>query len=536
MDDEDLREREETRQISTADGFAGFGAQGDQAPHHALDDIFKPAQDTMGEKLLNKMGWKKGQGIGPRVRRRVDPNDETSETKDFPPEDSPMLDFSQKQDTKGLGFGNDHVSLTKSTSGQRSKSQTADEASDDDERPALNFARSSSKKKVIKSTGIGVGSLNDTGSDDEDPYEMGPKMSYNRVLGGEKKPKKSKSSTSSANPLLRSKPIFVSKKLPTVLTTLRKCHDGKLPLTGFVLADSTELDTFGAMSLSDEKYKPPEVPEDWQPKPIAEKPDTVNKNTSASSNQHAPTVQHQTAQSRANALKETPLPSKSVFDYLSPAARERLVTASGKSNLPPALNEAPPTPNTTTSSTTTATTSTNPHLLYPPVDLTTATTALTRLRKDKSTEKPYADDLPKQGRYKDFLRFSVDTSPINHRIPPLRAPNHKSDEEHLAELQEFANTANLFRPATGFLGSRFTSAASAAAVTAGSGVLSDQPDEDNQNDDEELLRRPPEKPKDPAEEAARMGMFGPATRSTTGFFPTKLVCKRFGVDMPSGLD
>ena len=40
--------------------------------------------------------------------------------------------------------------------------------------------------------GIGIGILNDTGSDDEDPYEIGPRISYNRVIGGEKKKKKRK--------------------------------------------------------------------------------------------------------------------------------------------------------------------------------------------------------------------------------------------------------------------------------------------------------------------------------------------------------
>lgn len=535
MDAEDLREQEESRQISTADGFAGFGTQDDQIVRHALDDIFKPVQDSMGEILLNRMGWKKGQGIGPRSHRRIDPSNDASEVKEFPPEDSPMLDFSQKQDTKGLGADETAILGDRIVASQGTKLRTSKENSDEESNTSSSFFSLSSTKvkRPPKSSGIGVGSLNDTGSDDEDPYEMGPKVSYNRVLGGGKKVKKLKNASTTANPLLKSTPKFISKKLPTALSTLRKCHDGKLPLTGFILADPHDLDNFGSMSLSDEKYRPPEVPEGWQPGGLLEVPDAVGKDHPTTSSQLASVHQQQTAQSRANILKEAPLPSKSIFDFLSPAARDRLAAASGKTNLPPALNEAPP---STVLKSIAASVDEEPRIAYPELDSNTASTALTRLRKDK--DKPYADDLSKQGRYKDFLRFSSDPKPIPERIPPLRAPTHKTDEDHLAELHEFATTANLFRPATGFLASRFTSAASTSASSSAndpSTALNDLNNDNHADDDaDNLLRKPIEKPKDPAEEAARLGMFGIATRSTIGFYPTKLVCKRFGVDMPTG--
>ena len=53
---------------------------------------------------------------------------------------------------------------------------------------------------------------------------------------------------------------------------------------------------------------------------------------------------------------------------------------------------------------------------------------------------------------------------------------------------------------------------------------------------EDLLSRPRTKPLDPAEEAARMGMFGHMTRSYINFYPTRLLCKRFGVPMPEHAD
>ena len=47
-----------------------------------------------------------------------------------------------------------------------------------------------------------------------------------------------------------------------------------------------------------------------------------------------------------------------------------------------------------------------------------------------------------------------------------------------------------------------------------------------------LLNKPAEKPEDPAVAAARINMYGPMTRSTTEFYPTRLLCKRFNVKDP----
>lgn len=523
MDEEDLREREESRLILTNDGFGGFGTQHDPSVHDALDGLFRPVEDTIGEKLLGRMGWKKGQGIGPRVLRRIDPNDPNSELREFPPEDSNVLQFTSKTDTKGLGYGDEAPSLRPT-----SKKQPVQDVSDDDESPAgLSTAKVPKKSKKLDRIGMSVGPLNDIGSDDEDPYEIGPKMSYNRALGGGKKLKVKKTfGMGSVNPLLKAKPVFMSRKLPLVLNTLRKCHDGRLPINGFVLAD--ELDAFGAMSLSDERFQPPVVPDDWQPVKLAsataQSAAPQQPNTTGSSGG----VHQQTAQSRAQLLGEKPLQGKSVFDYISSTTRDRLVTATGNTLLPPALGETPVSFITELNTTQSGRLSSEiPHL-----DPTTALTALTRLRKDKSP--PYADDLPKQGRYKDFLRYSS-TPNLNPRPPPLRAPHHRSDDDHLAELHEFVATALLFKPATGMLASRFTSASSGvqASVTEGQGDNGDGAEADPSTAD--LLTRPmQQKPTNPAEEAARMGMFGIATRSTVGFYPTKLVCKRFGVEMPVG--
>jgi len=92
-------------------------------------------------------------------------------------------------------------------------------------------------------------------------------------------------------------------------------------------------------------------------------------------------------------------------------------------------------------------------------------------------------------------------------------------DEWAAELQEFAQAARVFKPMTGLMATRFTSS---SQRTEGGGS----------SNAEDILRVPQKEPDDPAEAAAKLGMFGPMTRSSRSFLPTKLVCKRFGVKPP----
>lgn len=38
---------------------------------HALENLIRPSQNTIGVKMLRKMGWREGQGIGPRIKRKL---------------------------------------------------------------------------------------------------------------------------------------------------------------------------------------------------------------------------------------------------------------------------------------------------------------------------------------------------------------------------------------------------------------------------------------------------------------------------------
>jgi G patch domain-containing protein 1 len=506
MDEEDLREAEEARVISTSEGFSGLGTTKEDAMRTGgIIDIFRVTNDTVGVKLLKKMGWKEGKGLGPKVRRPAradDGGDLSDEMHLFAPDDPLMISFNRKTDHKGLGY-----------SGEARLPSSRDEPfahSDDEEETSLKAGLRRNPLKKSKAGGFGVGILNDTGSDDEDPYQMGPKISYTKVLGGSKKTEKKKKPTlGSANPLVAAKPVFMSTKAKDAkaVSGFRKCHDGRFPLDGFVL--SSGLDDFASISLQDEKYKPPEVPLGWKSPKTTQQGQAGSEYVSAADAAKASTL---TAHSRSALLGEETLPGKSVFDFLSPSARARIVAVSGKSNLPPAGGEkAPPGYEMTAEELSKNLWDSIPHL--------DASVAVQALARGVSGWMPYAEDEAKRSRYRAYLETQAGT----REGLPLREKNMTKDE-WIIEMQEFAQAAQVFKPVNGLMASRFTSSSRQPQAT---------PDTGSGTSPDSLLTKPAPKPEDPAEAAAKLGMFGPMTRSVQSFYPSRLLCKRFNVKPPA---
>lgn len=517
MDEEDIADAEESRKLQTADSFAGLGSTAEEKlQNEPVMDVLKSTGETMGVKLLRKMGWRDGQGVGPKVRRKARLGEEddpggggTQETHLFAPENSEMITFVRKNNRKGLGFEGEgrledvedaRVDLT------LKKEQEMEMEME------MSMGTSSKNNNVKKKTqeprgGFGVGILNDNGSDDEDPYHMGPQISYNRIIGGDKKKKKPENGKRAANPLLSTKPIFISKKASASKagSTFRRCHDGRLPLDGFVLSQRND-DPSG--SSQENKYSPPTIPSGWK---SSKTPSNLSPSASPSQNyQSTATVAKGSTldpKSRASILGETSLPGKSIFDYLSPSARSRIASATKNPNLPPALNEAhsalPPT---------------SPHSLVPPLSPTTAHAAL---KRGTAGWTPYADDPQKLSRYRVFLETRASLHPPE-TLPP-RAPGASTDD-WVKEMQEFAHAAHIFRPVSGLMATRFTTSSSTPNLAS---------DATTTQDETSLLSRPAETAQDPAMQAAAVGMYGPLTRSVVEFFPTRLLCKRFNIQPPA---
>jgi G patch domain-containing protein 1 len=511
MDEEDLREADEARNLATSDGFAGFGSTEQGSARVAgLMDIFRPTGESIGNKLLSKMGWKEGQGIGPKVKRTANIGDGEIEGEEghlFAPEDTAMISFSHKSDLKGLGYeGESHLQATAS----KIKAGTSSGQGSDEEEDRLSASLLKPKQTAIKGPGnraFGVGVLNETGSDDEDPYEIGPKISYSKAIGAEKKSKKKDNPQTHANPLAKTKPTFLSKKLLSSKTSgFRRSRDGRLPLDGFVLAD--ELDGFASISLQDESMKPPVVPAHWKSQRF---PTSSTDSQAYVSTADAARASSLNAQTRAALLSEKQLPGKSVFDFLSPAARNKLASASGKIDLPQARSQSPPSGYEASEEAKQK----SLHNLMPALDSQVALQALSR---GVSGWMPYVEDENKRNRYRLFLQIRAG---LLDQLPG-RAENATQDD-WVNELTEFARAAEVFKPVTGLMASRFTSSSAA-------------PQSVHESDDgaagEVLMKKPTPKPEDLAVAAAKMGMFGPMTRSLINLYPSRLVCKRFNVQPP----
>jgi len=515
MDEEDLAEAEELRNLATSDSFAGLGLTEEEVSKRggAIIDILRTSGETMGVKLLRKMGWREGQGIGPKVRRkaRIDDGEDgeaagDQETHFFAPENSQIVSFVQKNDCKGLGYEGE--GRLAEISSNTATEDAADQDLDQDD--AFSCRPSKKEKPKIKRGGFGVGVLNDA-SDDEDPYHLGPQISYNRIIGGDKKKKKkpsiSKTPTTSSNPLLRTKPVFISKKTasskPNALT--RRCHDGRLPLSGFILS-TTSL-------TNPTNYLAPTIPPNWKSSKTPKSQSTTLPPPSYTSTATLAASSTLTPSTRATLLGETALPGKSVFNYLTPSARSRLATLTHNPLLPPALSEAPPPGHASSPSDLTS--------LIPPLDPTVAITALGR---GVAGWMPYAEDPAKRARYRSFLEYR---GGLSERVP--ERSEGIAAQEWMMEMREFAQVAERFKPMTGMMASRFVNSTSGSAGASGA---KEREGGEGGNGEGDLLRMGG-KPKDPAEEAAALGMYGPLTRSTGQFFLARLLCKRFNVPVPA---
>jgi len=527
MDDEDMAEAEETRNLQTVEAFAGLESTPSQRSENAFTiDLFKTSGETMGSKLLKKMGGREGQGVGPKVRRnaRTDEGQDTQdevgqETHLFAPENSDMISFDRKSDRKGLGFEGegklDEVGL--STSESKPQKMNTEDEDDIAGFGGVNHGSKVKKKKPERKGGFGVGILNDNGSDDEDPYAMGPQISYNRIVGGDKKKKKkTEIGRPSTNPLLGSKPVFISKKASAAKAgkTFPRCHDGRLLLDGFVLSNSPE--SISSNISQDGKYPPPTIPQGWKSskahdssaRAAAENNDFKSPATVAAASKLSP-------KSRAALLGEAPLPGKSVFDFLTPGARTRIASATNNQNLPPALGEG------------SADLSSQPKTLQSLVPPLARESAQTALGRGTLGWMPYAEDLPKRARYRTFLEIRAGLRPegtLPDRLPSI------SNDDWVNEMKEFAHAAQIFKPMTGAMATRFTTSSSAPQLASDNVKLESGADSTG---DVPLLTKPTGKAKTPAEEAAAVGMYGPLTRSVENFYPTRLLCKRFNIQPPA---
>jgi G patch domain-containing protein 1 len=219
---------------------------------------------------------------------------------------------------------------------------------------------------------------------------------------------------------------------------------------------------------------------------------------------------------RGAALGETPLPSapRSIFEYISKKDQEHIKNIAASRFAPPSTSDdISPGPSLPTPP---RITHTEPHV---------AQAALHGFQ-------PFMSDPSKQARYSAYLRAHA--NPGSGAIPPAQQPG-QTPEEFAKEINDYAKSAALFRPVSGAMAGRFTSAAVldlGPKIIEGLHTPAEQPEEGADNMD--VTEEPKEEVKEeaPKVHAARLGMYGIMTREVCAWQPARLLCKRFGVKDP----
>jgi G patch domain-containing protein 1 len=143
---------------------------------------------------------------------------------------------------------------------------------------------------------------------------------------------------------------------------------------------------------------------------------------------------------------------------------------------------------------------------------------------------PFVNDPVMQERYTTYLNSQ---SHVDGSYPSLRPYPGQSIEHFNKEVSDFAKSAAVFKPLSGAMAGRFTSAATVElGPVAQEGLY--QPTfkegEDKAPKEEEKVEEKVDQ--DPRANAAQMGMYGPMTRTVSKWAPARLLCKRFGVKDP----
>lgn len=144
---------------------------------------------------------------------------------------------------------------------------------------------------------------------------------------------------------------------------------------------------------------------------------------------------------------------------------------------------------------------------------------------------PFTSNPNKQSRYTAYLRAHAEAG-SGHSIPE-RLPT-QTPETYALEMNEFAKAATLFRPVSGAMAGRFTSA---AVLELGPNIVEGLHTPSTEPASTETEQKPivevEEREEEPKVHAARLGMYGPMTREVKSWQPALLLCKRFGVKDPN---
>ncbi|XP_071612856.1 G patch domain-containing protein 1 isoform X2 [Heliangelus exortis] len=484
----------------------------------AFDDLIGPSKITIGVELLRKMGWKEGQGIGPRVKRKPrrqkpDPTvkvygcalppglSEGSEDEEdeyqpenvtFAPKDVMPVDLTPKENFHGLGYkGLDPSQALFGASG-REHLNLFTGASEDSSNLLGDLRHSKGRKLGITGQAFGVGALEE---EDDDIYATETLSKYDTVLKDEEPgdglygwtaPKQYKSKKRSEKEVK---------------------YIGKI-LDGFSLASKS--------STPSKTYPPPDLPRNYRPVhyfrpvvPAGNESSHLQKALEESTGKLEGDVTQQSrhalnASQRRERLGEAGLkgPAPSVLEYLSEKDRERLKEVKQASEQQMKARMLP---------------QESRNSRFQPASHDDASQKWQMLlggqlaNAGSSDFKPFAKNPEKQRRYESFVKSlkQGEKDTLERYLDP-----NMTEWERGREQEEFFRAAMFYKSSNSTLSSRFTRAKYEDDVD----KVEVPRDQENDIDDKET--------------AVKMKMFGKLTRDNFEWHPEKLLCKRFNVPDP----
>ncbi|XP_069031164.1 G patch domain-containing protein 1 isoform X2 [Embiotoca jacksoni] len=538
MDEEDFGEHGiAPREITTSQEFSSgrrdaaaekkraVSAQAALIPGDTLlEELIAPARSSIGVELLRRMGWREGQGVGPRVKRRarrqqidgvrgygcVPPPAGSEESEDdddefapenvtFAPKDVTPVDFSPKPGVQGLGYRGldpglalvgrgapEHIDLFRPQSETRSH--------------LIGDKRSGSRRGGVAGQAFGVGAMED--DDDEEVYHRDSMSRYDTVLGGEEPGDGLYGWTA---------PQQYTKKREK---SKDASYLGKI-LEGFTLAQKP----------GEEKtiFPPPDLPRDYRPVHRFRPSVDVSVLSGVS-----PALAEALKNSKGRMVKEEPeqggrhqLDSgqrgallgedalqgpSSVMELLRPADRHRLLSLRNSFHQASAPDSQDALQSVGSSG---ASPSSGPQQQQQQQQ--EALAAWRGVQTSSQTFRPFEKNPSKQARYELYVNSlrQGDKGALDQSVDPAM-----TEWERSRERDEFIRSSILYRPSSTSLSSRFTRGKHEA-------------DEDTVE-----VSRDEEGDVDDKQAAVEMKLFGKLTRETFEWHPDKLLCKRFNVPDP----
>uniref|UniRef100_A0A672F9Y9 G-patch domain-containing protein n=1 Tax=Salarias fasciatus TaxID=181472 RepID=A0A672F9Y9_SALFA len=477
-----------------------------------LEELISPARSSVGVELLRRMGWREGQGVGPRVKRKArrqtafvevcvqhcslhqgDEEEFAPENVTFAPKDVTPMDFSPRLGLQGLGYQGldpgralmgpglpEHIQLFRPQ----------------DEGRSLFGGTGSTRRGGVAGQAFGLGALED--DDDEEVYHRDSMSRYDTVLGGEEPGDGLYGWTAPQQYTRRTE------------RSRDASYVGKI-LEGFTLAQKPP--------AQETVFPPPVLPRNFRP--VRRFPPSLDVSMLSSV---SPALAQALRTSRGHMVPEEPQQGgrhqlhsgqrgallgedvltgpASVLDLLRPADRQRLLSRRNLSSRTQDPQTAVPGG---------AAVPGGVSVDFQQQQQRDALAAWRGVPESSQTFRPFEKNPSKQARYEDYLtRLKQGHSDaLDQSLDPSM-----TEWERGREREEFVRASILYRPSSSSLSSRFTRGRR----------------EDDQDTVE--VNRDQEGDEGDKRDAVRMKLFGAMTRETLEWHPDKLLCKRFNVPHP----